>query len=121
MCQHCGWLQLYRSVWKNGSVAVLHSYHCNAASSAGTSTETDFTLGLIISIIIVLLATAIVVLILIVCIKELRFVYIVILYKCSHGCSGNAYCNNTDGGYWCEYWPGFQGDGYNCTGQLFDT
>ena len=36
--------------------------------------------------------------------------------KSSHGCSRNAYCNNTDGGYWCECWPGFQGDRYNCTG-----
>ena len=33
-------------------------------------------------------------------------------------CSGNAYCNNTDGGYWCKCRPGFQGDGYNCTGQI---
>ena len=26
-------------------------------------------------------------------------------------------CHDTDGGYWCECLPGFQGDGYNCTGQ----
>ena len=35
----------------------------------------------------------------------------------SDGCSENATCHDTDGGYWCECLPGFQGDGYNCTGQ----
>ena len=31
-------------------------------------------------------------------------------------CDGNADCHDTDGSYWCECRPGFQGDGYNCTG-----
>ena len=35
----------------------------------------------------------------------------------SHECSDHANCNDTDGSYWCECWSGFQGDGYNCTGQ----
>ena len=33
-------------------------------------------------------------------------------------CDGNADCHDTDGSYWCECRPGFQGDGYNCTGEF---
>ena len=36
----------------------------------------------------------------------------------SNACDEHADCHNTNGSYWCECWAGFQGDGYNCTGQL---
>ena len=32
-------------------------------------------------------------------------------------CGDNADCVDSDGSYWCKCLPGFQGDGYNCTGQ----
>ena len=32
-------------------------------------------------------------------------------------CDDNADCVDSDGSYWCQCLPGFQGDGYNCTGQ----
>ena len=35
----------------------------------------------------------------------------------SNACGHNADCVDTDGSYWCQCLPGFQGDGYNCTGQ----
>ena len=45
--------------------------------------------------------------------------YIIDIDECatSNECSDHANCNDTDGSYWCECWSGFQGDGYNCTGQ----
>ncbi|CAI8057610.1 Fibrillin-1 [Geodia barretti] len=33
----------------------------------------------------------------------------------SNACGHNADCVDTDGSYWCQCLPGFQGDGYNCT------
>ena len=36
----------------------------------------------------------------------------------SNTCDNNAECHDTDGSYWCQCLPGFQGDGYNCTGQF---
>ena len=32
-------------------------------------------------------------------------------------CDENAVCHDTDGSYWCECLPGFQEDGYSCTGE----
>ena len=34
----------------------------------------------------------------------------------THNCSGDARCNNTAGNYTCECFDGFEGDGFNCTG-----
>ena len=31
-------------------------------------------------------------------------------------CHEDAHCTNTEGSYVCACLPGFQGDGYNCTG-----
>jgi hypothetical protein len=31
-------------------------------------------------------------------------------------CDDNADCDDSDGSYWCQCLPGFQGDGYNCRG-----
>ena len=36
-----------------------------------------------------------------------------------NACDDNAGCVDSVGSYWCQCLPGFQGDGYNCTGQSF--
>ena len=36
----------------------------------------------------------------------------------THSCSGLAFCNNTAGSYNCSCFPGYDGDGFNCTGEL---
>ena len=38
----------------------------------------------------------------------------------SNECDDNAECHDTDGSYWCQCLPGFQGDGYNCTSMTID-
>ena len=38
----------------------------------------------------------------------------------SNTCDDNAECHDTDGSYWCQCLPGFQGDGYNCTSMAID-
>ena len=43
--------------------------------------------------------------------------------ECTSGnnsCDDNAECHDTDGSYWCQCLPGFQGDGYNCTSMRID-
>ena len=39
----------------------------------------------------------------------------------THNCSSNAVCNNTKGFYNCTCKPGYEGDGNNCTGDIFRT
>lgn len=36
----------------------------------------------------------------------------------THNCSRLAFCNNTAGSYNCSCFPGYDGDGFNCTGEL---
>ena len=35
----------------------------------------------------------------------------------THQCSSDAVCVNTEGSYNCTCNPGYEGDGYNCTGK----
>ena len=37
----------------------------------------------------------------------------------THNCSSNAVCNNTHGSYNCTCKSGNEGDGNNCTGDIF--
>ena len=39
----------------------------------------------------------------------------------THNCSSNAVCNNNKGSYNCTCKPGYEGDGNNCTGDIFRT
>ena len=39
----------------------------------------------------------------------------------THNCSSNAVCNNTKGSYNCKCKSGYEGDGNNCTGDIFRT
>ena len=45
--------------------------------------------------------------------------FIIDINECAgrNACDGNTGCVDSDGSYWCQCLPGFQGDGYNCTGQ----
>ena len=36
-----------------------------------------------------------------------------------HNCSSDAFCNNTHGSFNCTCKPGYEGDGNNCTGDIF--
>ena len=36
-------------------------------------------------------------------------------------CDENANCTNTDGSYNCSCNPGYEGDGFNCTGNNIST
>ena len=44
--------------------------------------------------------------------------FIIDINECAgrNACDDNADCVDSDGSYWCQCLPGFQGDGYNCTG-----
>ena len=35
-----------------------------------------------------------------------------------HHCDFNAFCNNTEGSYFCTCKPGYNGNGVNCTGKI---
>ena len=37
----------------------------------------------------------------------------------THNCNSNAVCNNTKGSYNCTCKPGYEGDGNDCTGDIF--
>ena len=36
----------------------------------------------------------------------------------NNSCHENAWCNNTQGSFNCSCKPGYEGDGYNCTGKI---
>ena len=36
----------------------------------------------------------------------------------NNSCHENAWCNNTQGSFSCSCKPGYEGDGYNCTGKI---
>ena len=36
----------------------------------------------------------------------------------NNSCHENAWCNNTQGSFTCSCKPGYEGDGYNCTGKI---
>ena len=46
------------------------------------------------------------------------FLFLTDVDECTAGsntCDDNAECHDTDGSYWCQCLPGYQGDGYDCT------
>ena len=47
--------------------------------------------------------------------------YIADINECEAGkqhCDFNAFCNNTEGSYFCTCKPGYNGNGVNCTGKI---
>ena len=51
-----------------------------------------------------------------------KYIYVTDIDECNSGvqnCSGFALCHNTPGGYNCSCLDGHDGDGYNCTGNIF--
>ena len=44
-----------------------------------------------------------------------------IITGCFPSCGPNAFCQNSDGRPVCACNPGYQGNGYNCTGLSVDT
>ena len=48
--------------------------------------------------------------------------YILAVDECwRNSINGNATCNNTRGSYMCACYPGYSGDGFNCTCKLLTS